>query len=58
MAPLVLPNNFKFKYFFGDRILAKNLVPSIQNSCNVSKSNNIDEQRNIPLDPKLHSSSP
>jgi len=58
MAPLVLPNNFKFKYFFGVQILAKNIVPSIPNSCNVSKSNNTNEQRNILHDLELHSSSP
>jgi len=58
MAPLVLPNNFKFKYFFSAQILAKNHVPSIPNSCNVSKSNNTDEQRNILHDLELHSSSP
>jgi hypothetical protein len=27
MAPLVLPNNFKFKYFFGVQVLVENLVP-------------------------------
>jgi hypothetical protein len=58
MAPLVLPNNFKFKYFFGAQILVKNLVPSIPNSCNVYESNSIDEQRNILHDLELHSSSP
>jgi hypothetical protein len=43
MAPLVLPNNFKFKYFFGAQILAQKIVPSIPNSCNVFELNSTDE---------------
>ncbi len=35
MAPPMLPNNFKFKYFFSVQILAENLVPPIPNSYNV-----------------------
>jgi len=58
MAPLVLPNNVKFKYFFGAQILAKILVPPILNSYNVLESSNINEQKNISHDLKLHFSSP
>ncbi len=58
MAPLVLPNNFKFKYFFGVQILVENLVAPILNSYNVSEFNNTSEERNIPHDFELHSSSP
>jgi hypothetical protein len=56
MALLVLPNNFKFKYFFGAQVLVENLLPPILNSYNVPKSNNTSEQRNIPPNLKLHSS--
>jgi hypothetical protein len=58
MALLVLPNNFKFKYFFGVQILVENLVPPILNSCNVLESSNTSEERNIPHDFELHSFSP
>jgi hypothetical protein len=58
MAPLVLPNNFKFKYFFGAQVLVENLVPLIFNSYNVLESNNTSEQRNVPRDFKLHYFSP
>jgi len=57
MALLVLPNNFKFKYFFGVQILVESLVPPILNSCDVSESSNTSEKRNIPYDFELHSSS-
>jgi hypothetical protein len=58
MALLVLPNNFKFKYFFGVQILVESLVPPILNSCDVSESSNTSEKRNIPYDFELHSFSP
>jgi hypothetical protein len=58
MAPLVLPNNFKFKYFFGVQILVENLVPPILNSCNVLESSNTSEEKNIVNDFELHSFSP
>jgi hypothetical protein len=35
MTPLMFLNNFKFKYFFGVQVLAKNLVPPILNFCDV-----------------------
>jgi hypothetical protein len=35
MVPPMLPNNFKFKYFFCVQILVENLVPPILNPCDV-----------------------
>jgi len=60
MAPLVLLNNFKFKYFFGVQIPTKNLICPIASlvSCNVLESNNTDEQKNFPCALELQSSSP
>ncbi len=50
MAPLVLLNNFKFKYFFGVQIPTKNFICPIASFvfCNVLESNNIGEQINFP----------
>jgi len=49
MAPPMVPNNFKFKYFFGVQIPTKNLIPLVANlgSCDVLESNNTNEQRNF-----------
>ncbi len=57
MAPLVLSNNFKFKYFFSVPIPTKNLITPTTNlvSCNVFDSINTNEQRNFPHAPKLQS---
>ncbi len=57
MVPPMLPNNFKLKYFFGAQILVENLVSPTLNSCDVLESNNTSEQKNIPHDLELHSSS-
>jgi hypothetical protein len=59
MAPLVLLNNFKFKYFFGVQIPTKNLICPIASlvSCNVLESNNIDKQKKFPFALELQSSS-
>ncbi len=49
MAPPMVPNNFKFKYFIGVQIPTKNLIPLVANlgSCDVLESNNTNEQRNF-----------
>jgi hypothetical protein len=59
MAPLVVPSNFKFKYFFGVQIPTKNLIPPIANlvSCNVFESNNTNEHKNFLHALELQSSS-
>jgi hypothetical protein len=59
MAHPMVPNNFKFRYFFGVQIPTKNLIPPVANlvSCNVLESNNTNSKKNFLHALELQSSS-
>jgi hypothetical protein len=50
---LQLPNNFKFKYFFGGQVPRETLALNESISFDVLKSNHMGEQRSQLQNPKL-----